>query len=162
VSHPSTASRAAATPPLSSPARPPSRPPLGRSSRAPERPEAELRRAPESGNGRQSTVDRSLGGPRPVDPTHGFFSSKINPKFCYFRHFALKPLVFSKINLHSIISQSDPRVWKIFTKRSLASEKSTKWLQNFKNSYLFNHNSKSSDSCAKILRITSSSVYAFI
>jgi hypothetical protein len=61
-----------------------------------------------------------------VDPAHGFFSSKINPKFRYFRHFALKPLGFSKINPQSIISQSGPRVWKIFTKRSLASEKSTK------------------------------------
>jgi hypothetical protein len=61
-----------------------------------------------------------------VDPAHGFFSSEINPKFHYFGHFALKPLRFSKINPQSIISQSDPRVWKIFTKRSLASEKSTK------------------------------------
>jgi hypothetical protein len=43
-----------------------------------------------------------------VDPAHGFFSSEINPKFPYFGHFALKPLVFSKINPQSIIFQSDP------------------------------------------------------
>jgi hypothetical protein len=43
VSRPSTASRATATPQLSSPARPPPRPPFGRSSRALERSEAELR-----------------------------------------------------------------------------------------------------------------------
>jgi hypothetical protein len=67
-------------------------------------------RAPESGNGCRSMVDRSPGGPRPVDPAHGFFSSEINPKFHYFRQFALKPLGFSKINPQSIIFQSDPRV----------------------------------------------------
>jgi hypothetical protein len=61
-----------------------------------------------------------------VDPAHGFFSSEINPKFRYFGHFALKPLGFSKINPQSIIFQSDPQVQKIFTKRSQASEKSTK------------------------------------
>jgi hypothetical protein len=71
-------------------------------------------------------VDRSPGGPWPVDPAHGFFSSEINLKFCYFGHFALKPLGFSKINPQYIIFQSDPGVRKIFTKRSLASEKSTK------------------------------------
>jgi hypothetical protein len=61
-----------------------------------------------------------------VDPAHGFFSSEINPKFHYFGQFALKPLGFSKINPQSIIFSQTPRVWKIFTKRSLASEKSTK------------------------------------
>jgi hypothetical protein len=48
-------------------------------------------------------VDRSPGGPRPVDPAHGFFSLEINPKFRYFGHFVLKPLGFSKINSQSII-----------------------------------------------------------
>jgi hypothetical protein len=43
-----------------------------------------------------------------MDLAHGFFSSEINPKFRYFRHFALKPLGFSKINPQSIIFQSDP------------------------------------------------------
>jgi hypothetical protein len=55
-------------------------------------------------------VDRSLGGPRPVDLAHGFFSSEKNLKFHYFRHFALRPLGFSKINPQSIIFQSDPRI----------------------------------------------------
>jgi hypothetical protein len=50
---------------------------------------------------------------------------EINPRSS-FADFALKPLGFSKINPQSIIFQSDPRVQKIITKRSLASEKSTK------------------------------------
>jgi hypothetical protein len=82
-------------------------------------------------------VDQSPGGPRPVDLAHGFFSSEINPKFCYFRHFALKPLGFSKINPQSIIFQSDPRVQKIFTKRCLASEKSTKNSSKTSNIHIF-------------------------
>jgi hypothetical protein len=45
-----------------------------------------------------------------VEPAHGFSSSEITSKFCYFGHFALKPLGFSKINLQYIIFQSDPRV----------------------------------------------------
>jgi hypothetical protein len=61
-----------------------------------------------------------------VDPAHRFFSSEINPKFCYFRYFALKPLGLFKINPQSVIFLSDTRVQKIFTKSSLASEKSTK------------------------------------
>jgi hypothetical protein len=55
-------------------------------------------------------VDRSPGGPRPVDLAHGVISSKINLKFRYFGHFALRPLGFSKINLQSMILQLGPRI----------------------------------------------------
>jgi hypothetical protein len=50
---------------------------------------------------------------------------EINPSSS-FADFALKPLSFFKINPQSIIFESDPRVQKIFIKRSIASEKSTK------------------------------------
>jgi hypothetical protein len=73
-----------------------------------------------------------------------------------FADFALKPLGFFEINPRSMIFVVRSEIQKIFTKRSLASEKIHKNSpQNFKNSYLSSHNSKSSDSCAKILRITS-------
>jgi hypothetical protein len=55
-------------------------------------------------------MDRSPSGPQPVDPAHGFFSSEINLKFCYFGHVALRPLGFSKINPQSTNFQSDPQI----------------------------------------------------
>jgi hypothetical protein len=55
-------------------------------------------------------VDRSPGGPRPVDLAHGIISSKINPKFCYFRHFSFRPLGFFKIILQSMILQLGPGI----------------------------------------------------
>jgi hypothetical protein len=61
-------------------------------------------------------VDQSLGGPRPMDPAHGFFSSEINPKFRYFGQFALKPLGFSKINLQSKILSLTPE-FEIFLQK---------------------------------------------
>jgi hypothetical protein len=66
------------------------------------------------------------------------------------------PSGFPKLICGPQFFQFGPKFRKIFTKRSLASEKSPKISPNFKNSYLFNHNSKSSDSYAKILRSTSS------
>jgi hypothetical protein len=42
-----------------------------------------------------------------------------------FADFALRPLVFSKINLQSMIFAVRSKIRKIVTKRSLASEKST-------------------------------------
>jgi hypothetical protein len=51
-----------------------------------------------------------------------------------FADFALRPLMFSKINLRSMIFAVRSEIQKIFTKRSLASEKSSKIapkLQNF-------------------------------
>jgi hypothetical protein len=79
-----------------------------------------------------------------MDPVHGFIRQKINlgrnshhfakKPLCFFEidlrssfpNFALKPLCFSKINLQSVILQLGPKFEKIFTKRSLASEKSRK------------------------------------
>jgi hypothetical protein len=55
----------------------------------------------------------------------------------HFADFALRPLEFSEINPRSMNFSVRSEIQKIFTKRSLASE-------------------KSSDSCAKIFRITSS------
>jgi hypothetical protein len=52
-------------------------------------------------------VDRSPGGPRPVDLAHGIISSKINPKFRYFGHFSFRPLGFFKIKSQSMILQLD-------------------------------------------------------
>jgi hypothetical protein len=43
-----------------------------------------------------------------------------------FADFALRPHCFSEINPESGILQLGPEIWKTFTKRSLASEKSTK------------------------------------
>jgi hypothetical protein len=50
---------------------------------------------------------------------------EINPRSS-FADFALRPLYFSEINPQSVILQLGPEIWKIFMKRSLASEKSTK------------------------------------
>jgi hypothetical protein len=70
--------------------------------------------------------------------------------------FALRPLGFFEINPRSTIFAVRSKIQKIFTKRSLASEKSLKIAPKLQKFIFFNHNSKSSDSCAKILRITSS------
>jgi hypothetical protein len=115
-----------------------------------------------------------------VDPVHGINRRKIIHYSDYseilqrgtwtfvkstrgpdFTDLALRPLGFFEINPWSTIFAVRSKIRKIFTKRSLASEKSTKIAPKFKNSYLFNHNSKSSDSSAKILRIASS-FYAFM
>jgi hypothetical protein len=88
---------------------------------------------------------RSRVGPPCVDPVHGITRRKI---ICYsdyfenlakrslafvkstrcpdFANFALRPLVFSEINPRSMIFAVRSEIQKIFTKRSLASEKSTK------------------------------------
>jgi hypothetical protein len=124
----------------------------------------------------RSTVDRAHpAGPRRRGPGPQIYPLENNSLFGLFRNFAKRSLDLCEINPWSrfcrFYSQT-PRVFrnkpavrefsvrseirKIFTKRSLASENPQKYFQNFKNSYLFNHNSKSSDSCVKILRITPS------
>jgi hypothetical protein len=86
---PSTASRPAVTPPLSSPALPSPPPPLGRSSQAPDWLEAELRWAPTHGNGHRTTVDQSPRGPQPCGPSPRiFFLSKNNPEKTICRFFS--------------------------------------------------------------------------
>jgi hypothetical protein len=50
---------------------------------------------------------------------------EINPRSS-FADFALRPLYFSEGNPQFVILQLGPEIWKIFTKGSLASEKSTK------------------------------------
>jgi hypothetical protein len=50
---------------------------------------------------------------------------EINPR-SYFADFALRPLGFSEINPRSMIFAVRSEIRKIFTKRSLASEKSKK------------------------------------
>jgi hypothetical protein len=57
---------------------------------------------------------------------HGIFHWKFNPEIGYFGNFAKRPLGFSKINPQSMILQLGLGIWKIITKRSLASGKSTK------------------------------------
>jgi hypothetical protein len=55
---------------------------------------------------------------------------EINPRSS-FTDFALRPLYFSEINPQFVILQLGNEIWKIFTKRSLASEKSTKIASKF-------------------------------
>jgi hypothetical protein len=57
-------------------------------------------------------VDRSPGGPRPVDQAHGIFSSKINTKFDYSRNFATRPLGFFEIELQFTKFQEDLQIFK--------------------------------------------------
>jgi hypothetical protein len=74
-----------------------------------------------------------------------------------FADFALRPSGFSEINPWFGIFTVRPEIRKIFTKRSPSLRKIHKnSSKTSKNSFLSNHNSKSSDSCDKILRITSS------
>jgi hypothetical protein len=61
-----------------------------------------------------------------VDSVHGFSFRKTIPGKSNFGHFTLRPLGFFEINPQSMNLQSDPGICKIITKRSLASEKSTK------------------------------------
>jgi hypothetical protein len=81
---------------------------------------------------------------------------EINPRSSFCRFCTLAPLFFR--NQPAIRDFSvRPRNWKNIYKKVPSLRKILKnSSKNFKNSYLFNHNSKSSDSCAKILRITSS------
>jgi hypothetical protein len=116
-------------------------------------------RAPVSSQARQwSLVHGGPGwrGPRTRGLGPRVFLSKTIPRKSNFGHFALRPFDFFKINPQSMNLQSDPGIQKIILKRFLASEKSTKIALKHQNSVSFNHNSKSSDSFTKILRITSS------
>jgi hypothetical protein len=61
---------------------------------------------------RAALVPRGPGcatGPRPVDPVHEFFNSRINLKIGYFRNFAKRLLDFLEIDPQSIVSQSGPK-----------------------------------------------------
>jgi hypothetical protein len=79
-----------------------------------------------------SSVPQSLSGPpwteaghdpRPVDRVHGFFLAKIIPRNSIFRHFALRPLIFSNINPQSLISQLGPWNLKNNSKKVLSLRK---------------------------------------
>jgi hypothetical protein len=109
-----------------------------------------------TGNGRRSFVDFGSGGPRLVDWVHGFFNSKIFPKPIMLATFEMNPLYLSNIKPQSTVLLSDPRNSKIIPYISVATfYKLLMGLYTFFSSYLCNRDSKSSDSCAKILRITS-------
>jgi hypothetical protein len=56
-------------------------------------------------------------GPRPMDRVHDFFLTKIILKSIIPSSFAKKRLVFSKINLQSMVSQLDPWFLKNNSKR---------------------------------------------
>jgi hypothetical protein len=124
------AARAPVRPEPSSPCSPLSITPPPVSFSALEHPEAVLRwarrRAPvpsvRTAVGPRWTVRARPDSPR-VDPVHDFIRWKIIRYSGYFKHFALRPLCFSKINPQSKNLLLGPRIWKIFTKRSLASEK---------------------------------------
>jgi hypothetical protein len=90
-----------------------------------------------------------------VDRVHVFFLTKIILKSIIPDSFAKKPLGFSKINPQSLISQLGPWNLKNNSSKVLSLRKIHKNRRNFEIPYLFNHY-KSSDSCAKIFRITSS------
>jgi hypothetical protein len=103
------------------------------------------------------------GGPAtPARSTHPWTESttfshwKIIPKPKKSCHFTKKPLYFFDINPRSTYLQEAPQ---IFENNSIYSPSHFQKLQigpyNFFSPYLCNRNSKSNDSCAKILRITS-------
>jgi hypothetical protein len=103
---------------------------LAASLRGPERP---LGQAPASscrrtwGGVHGGLVDRP---PRRWSTSHGpcpsHFLLENNSGIKYSSHFSFRPLSLSKINPQSLIFSVRPRNPKIFTKRSLVSEKSTK------------------------------------
>jgi hypothetical protein len=71
---------------------------------------------PTAGNGGRSTEDQ----------VNGFFDSRINQKFGYFRSFAKKPLGFFEISPQSTKFQEDPWFFKIIPDIALATSRNYK------------------------------------
>jgi hypothetical protein len=102
-------------------------------------------------------VDQTPGGPRPVDQAHKILHSKINPKINNPGKFGKRPLGFVVIKPQSMNCQEDPLIFKNNSRYSPSHfQKLQIGPYNFFSPYLRNCNSDFGDTCAKILRITSS------